>query len=231
MSSFAFRAAATMAALLMSMVATADDVASAANSESRSSQWQRTYEVTITNITRSQTFTPILVATHSPRAAIFDLGAPASPGLAILAEDGNPATLAAELVQTGEVLDSQTIPGLLAPGATATVQIRARGRFDQLSIGAMLIPTNDTFMALNSMQLPWHGSTSRTLLAYDAGSEPNDELCRSIPGPRCGGEGSSAGGGEGYVYVSNGMHGIGDLPAAIYDWRNPVARVVIRRID
>lgn len=222
------RAAVASAAIAMSFVVAADDVAT---TESHSSQRQRTYEVTVTNVTRGQTFTPILVATHSPRVAFFELGAPASPGLAVLAEDGNPAILAAELAATGEVLDAQTIPGLLAPGASATVQVRARGRFDQVSVGAMLIPTNDTFMALNSVQLPWQGSISRTLVAYDAGSEPNDELCRNIPGPRCGGEGSSAGSGEGYVYVSNGMHGIGDLPAAVYDWRNPVARVVIRRVD
>jgi hypothetical protein len=31
--------------------------------------------------------------------------------------------------------------------------------------------------------------------------------------------------------VSNGMHGTGDLAEAVYDWRNPVARVEIQRID
>jgi hypothetical protein len=191
----------------------------------------RTYEVKITNITRGQTFTPILVATHSPRIAFFELGAPASVGLAILAEDGSPTALAAELTATGEAFDAQTIPGLLAPGASASVRVRARGRFDQISLAAMLIPTNDSFVALNSISLPRFGGASRTLIAYDAGSEPNDELCANIPGPRCGGQGSSPGGGEGYVYVSNGMHGTGDLAEAVYDWRNPVARVEIQRID
>jgi hypothetical protein len=62
-----FRAAAAAAAIAISFVATADD---AASTESRSSQRHRTYEVTVTNITRSQTFTPILVATHSPRVVI-----------------------------------------------------------------------------------------------------------------------------------------------------------------
>lgn len=191
----------------------------------------RVYEVTVTNITKAQTFTPILVATHSSRIAFFELGAPASAGLAILAEDGNPAMLTTELASTGEVGDAQTIPGLLAPGASATARVTASGRNNQVSLAAMLIPTNDTFVSLNSLTLPWWGSVSRTLTAYDAGSEPNDELCVNIPGPRCGGQGASPGGGEGYVYVSNGMHGIGDLPAATYDWRNPVARVVIRRVE
>lgn len=190
----------------------------------------RMFEVTITNITRGQTFTPILVATHSPKIALFELGAPAGDGLASLAESGDTSLLASELASTGQVLDAQTIPGLLAPGATATVRVRARGRFDRLSVAAMLIPTNDAFVALSSLDLPWTGgAVTRTLIAYDAGSEPNDELCANIPGPRCGGVGGSPGvGGEGYVHVSNGMHGIGDLSAAVYDWRNPVARITVR---
>jgi Spondin_N len=193
----------------------------------------RVFEVSITNITRGQTFTPILVATHSAKISLFSLGAPAGDGLAFLAEDGNTAPLASELVSSGEVLDAQTIPGLLAPGATATVRVRARGRFARLSVAAMLIPTNDNFVALNSLALPWSGGpVMQLLLGYDAGSEPNDELCANIPGPRCGGQGASPGvGGEGYVFVGNGMHGIGDLSAAVYDWRNPVARLVVRRID
>jgi hypothetical protein len=226
-----FRAAAlALSALVVSAASFAQEPL-APTQASHGDNRVRTYEVKITNITRGQTFTPILVASHSPRIAFFELGAPASDGLAVLAEDGSPATLAAELAATGEAFDAQTIPGLLAPGASASVQVRARGRFDQLSLAAMLIPTNDTFVALNSITLPRFGAVARTLVAYDAGSEPNDELCASIPGPRCGGQGSSPGGGEGYVYVSNGMHGIGDLSAAVYDWRNPVARVEIRRVD
>jgi hypothetical protein len=33
--------------------------------------------------------------------------------------------------------------------------------------------------------------------------------------------------GEGYVYISNGISGIGDLAPNDFDWRNPVARVVV----
>lgn len=222
--SFALLAAALLASVSM---------AEATESGNQPSRGARVFEVSITNLTRGQTFTPILVATHSPRAQFFELGKPAGNGLAVLAEDGNTAVLASELASTGEVLDAPTIPGLLAPGATATIRVRASARFDRLSIAAMLIPTNDSFMALNSLDLPWIGGTvTRTLIAYDAGSEPNDERCANIPGPRCGGEGSSPGrNGEGFVHVSNGMHGIGDLAASVYDWRNPVARVVIRRVD
>ena len=73
--------------------------------------------------------------------------------------------------------------------------------------------------------------------AYDAGSERNDELCASIPGPffgECGGPGgggSPAGDEEGYVHVHAGMHGIGNFNASKRDWRNPVAKITIRRIS
>jgi hypothetical protein len=65
--------------------------------------------------------------------------------------------------------------------------------------------------------------------AYDAGTELNDELCENIPGPLCGGGAVSAESGEGFVHIANGIHGIGDLAPELYDWRNPVAKVTIRR--
>ena len=33
---------------------------------------------------------------------------------------------------------------------------------------------------------------------------------------------------QGNIYVGNGINGIGDLPAASYDWNNPVAQIVIQ---
>ena len=41
---------------------------------------------------------------------------------------------------------------------------------------------------------------------------------------------NSIGGGEGYVYVHAGIHGIASLVPAIHDWRNPVAHITIRRV-
>ena len=67
--------------------------------------------------------------------------------------------------------------------------------------------------------------------AYDAGTEENDELCTSIPGPACGGTGLEASGnGEGFIHVHRGFFGIGDLEQAEYDWRNPVMAASFKRI-
>ncbi len=36
--------------------------------------------------------------------------------------------------------------------------------------------------------------------------------------------------GEGFVTIHNGIHGIGGMEAATYDWRNPVAKIVIKQV-
>lgn len=189
------------------------------------------FDVTITNITREQSFTPILVATHKPVVSLFTLGSPASPELSELAESGNPTPLKTVLKRNSKVRDVQTSSGLLAPGQSVTV--RVDGEWDsRFSVAAMLIPTNDAFVSINNVYGPFLGQTvSYEAPAYDSGSEPNDELCINIPGPVCGGVGASPNEtGEGYVHIHAGMHGIGNLAASDYDWRNPVAAISIKRV-
>jgi hypothetical protein len=139
---------------------------------------------------------------------------------------------------TGKVLEVKNSGALLDPGASVTVTVQTNGRFDHVSVAAMLIPTNDGFFAINGVHVPFGRRMTRLVsVAYDAGSERNDESCMSIPGPffvECGGPGTGeapAGDEEGYVHVHAGIHGIGDLDAAQRDWRNPVASVSIRRVD
>ena len=190
------------------------------------------YEVTVTNLTRGQTFTPILVATHKAGVRLFTPGQPASNELAQLAEGGATAPLANLLLTMPEVGSVTDSGGLLGPGETVTIQIMAGKGFKHISLAAMLVPTNDGFMALNGVRAP-RGNKVRMFRSpvYDAGSEVNDELCDNIPaGADCGGLGFQPEDGEGYVHIHAGIHGIGDLEAADYDWRNPAARVVIKRV-
>jgi Spondin_N len=192
-----------------------------------------TYEVTITNVTLAESFTPLLAVTHSSEIQLFTPGDAASGPLAEMAEGGDIGPLRALAEGAPDlVAGTEATSGLLTPGKSVTLRIATRPGFDRLSLVGMLIPTNDTFLGVNSIELPQTpGEVTIMAVAYDSGSEPNDELCANIPGPDCGGVGSSPNaGGEGFVYVSNGIHGIGDLEAAKYDWRNPVATVVIRRV-
>jgi hypothetical protein len=195
-----------------------------------------TYEVTVTNVTRGQRFTPLLVVVHREPSELFRLGQPAQPGLVTLAEEGNITPLA-ELFESGEtVFDVATNGTLLDSGQSATVTVLGHDSRDRITLAAMLIPTNDAFVAVMDLKAPPRGRQVVTqAIAYDAGSEQNDELCASIPGPffaECGGPGTGGmpGNGEGYVHVHAGIHGVADFAPADRDWRNPVAEVVIRRV-
>lgn len=187
------------------------------------------YAVTITNITSGQTFTPLLVVTHTSSIRLLELGEPASTELAIIAEAGDVGPMT-DLLNSmpHQVFDTADSGGLLGPGESVTVHVHARGRYNRVSVVGMLIPTNDNFVALDSAFLS-HWERSYPIPAHDAGSEFNDELCENIPGPVCGGEGLSDEDGEGYVHISGGIHGIGDLEESTYDWRNPVAQITVRR--
>ena len=194
------------------------------------------FNVTVTNLTRGQQFTPILVASHEGGVNLFTLGESASGPLATLAETGDTGPLATLLMGTPGVNDVVTVGPLLDPGASRIITITGGGIFTHVSVASMLTPTNDGFVALNGVQ----GLMGKTLTffssAYDAGSEANDELCSSIPGPffeECGGPGGGGapGGGEGYVHIHAGIHGIGDMDAGERDWRNPVAKITIARAD
>lgn len=197
----------------------------ALNAEAR----QRSYDVTVTNLTRGQVFSPIFVVTHRSSISLFEAGAAASAELAALAEGGETGPLGALLGGLGGVTATATSDGPVPPGESATVRVSGNFR-DVVSVASMLVNTNDAFLAVNGVGLPRY-LRRVDAIAYDAGSEPNDELCADIPGPACGGAGTSADeGGEGYVFVHSGVHGVGELEPAVYDWRNPVARVTIRRV-
>lgn len=203
--------------------------------------YNRAYKVTITNITKGQTFTPQLVATHDGSVRAFRLGDPASPEIEAVAEGGNTGPLTDQLLaKSYRVGDVQTIPGMLGPGESATIVVEGTRFHRFMTVAAMLLPTNDTFVALNRVGLPRWGSRTYTALGYDAGTEFNDQNCVNIPGPRCGGApfSDAADTDEGFIYVSNGFH---DLPPSdiegkevlgpfVYDWRNPIARITVKRL-
>lgn len=150
---------------------------------------------------------------------------------------------------------------VILPGKSASITIDGGGREKLLSLIGMLGQTNDSFYALRGIALPKGNATDTYYsVAYDAGTEVNNELCAFIPGAPCGnacGVNSDAAtcarvralNGEGFVRISEGMHGnprrdamglpildingqpIVDLPANMWDWRNPVAKITIRRIN
>src|SRR5437660_733430 len=73
-------------------------------------------QITVTNITKAQTFTPILVAVHKPGVHLFELGSPASVELEQLAESGSTAPLEGVLNANPLVKTAVDTGATLAPG-------------------------------------------------------------------------------------------------------------------
>jgi hypothetical protein len=115
---------------------------------------------------------------------------------------------------------------------------RTRNRY--LSLTAMLLPTNDGFVGLDSLPIPRIPGTYRyDLYGYDAGTEANDERITEIPGAPGGHAGTGGSGVSGpddnaTVHIHRGVvgdadpeGGISDLDSSIHRWLNPVAEIVI----
>lgn len=195
-------------------------------------QQDRTYEVTITNVTRGQIITPPVVIMHNGDFELFTLGEPAIPELAALAEDGVTDPLVDYLATLSSVWGYAVGSGPIMPGSSATIEVTTQRRYSYFSVVGMLAVTNDAIVAVRGMKAPHRGELMVEADAYDAGSEANSESCTYIPGPPCGNaEVRDTDDAEGFVHVHAGVHGIGDLDPAMHDWRNPVAEITIERVS
>lgn len=210
----------------------------------------RTISVTVKNLTNGLYFTPLLITAHSADTRLFELGVPASEALQAMAEGGD-ISLLSEMVG-GADQDTVENPagGLLGPGEIVTdIKLNTRQRRNQyLSLTAMLLPTNDGFVGLDSIPIPQSpGTYSYYLFGYDAGTEANDELITGGGAPGVPGIPAAPGGDGGIngtgvssfdnnttVHIHRGtigdidpVAGISDLDSTIHRWLNPVAEVVI----
>jgi hypothetical protein len=190
----------------------------------------REWLVTVENLTPagSQPLSPPLVVVHSQRADVWSVGTIANHGVAAIAEDANNAPLEQALPQVGGVETVFTVPGgPIPPGGSRSFEVETRSRFDRLSLLTMLVNTNDAFTGLDSRWIHGRGAVIDTI-AYDAGSERNNELAAFIPGPCCNNpfvrdpEGA-------LIRPHDGITGVGDLDPAVYDWPEPAARITITR--
>src|SRR6266545_3338865 len=179
-----------------------------------------TWKVTVTNLTPpgpgapgSQPLSPPLFVLHSNKAHVWRVGELASHGVAAIAEDADNRVLESALPQ---------LPGI------RTVFTGAGGRFDRLSVVTMLVNTNDAFTGLDALRLGGRGATLERM-AYDAGSEANNELVGFIPGPCCNHPFVRDPEGE-LIRPHPGISGAGELDPALYGWQDPVVRFAIQRV-
>ena len=152
----------------------------------------RTVTLELTNLTHGMYFTPRLAAAHGAEFSIFQVGEAASPGLRTMAETGSPMVLAGEVPESAVFAvdvngDSPTIqdgvPRILSPGSSSTITLEdVPDDGVLLSLGAMLMPTNDAFVGMDSFAVPdGAGNYEMFLNAYDAGTEANTELVLPEP--------------------------------------------------
>ena len=210
-------------------------------------------EITISvfNTTHGAYFTPLLVTAHSDAEQLFQLGQSASTEIQAMAEGGDVSGLAAQIGGA----DSDTVvnpaAGLLGPGESTTTTLNTDSTGNtRLSIAAMILPTNDGFVGLQSLLIPeTPGTYVYPLIAYDAGTEANDELVIGAAGgaPGVAGIPAAPGGDSGSngtgvtasetnstVHVHRGVlgdadpnGGASDLDNTIHRWLNPVAKLVV----
>lgn len=191
-----------------------------------------TVTVTITNLTANQIFSPPIVVAHREGTGLFDPGTAATPELAQLAENGDNLPLTSLLMSDPLTVDLVAAKSGILPGQSASFTLTVGGRPAQLSAAGMLVSSNDAFFGLDSIEVPKmkKGAVTVYAPAFDAGSEANSENCAFVPGPPCdAGPVHDPAPAEGFVHVGNGIRGIGGVPAGVYDWKNPVAQIVIER--
>lgn len=192
------------------------------------------YMVSIRNDAYRQPLSRFFVAVHNEQAEpVFRLGEHASPALATLAEDGNPDELVDLYTneQSHGILTAAALgDGLIQVGEELSFVVETQSDMAYMSFVSMAVNTNDCFVGANAIML--EDNLSLRLPGYDAGSEENNELCTSIPGPACAEVTGNvrSGNGEGVIHVHRGVHGIADLGASVYDWRNPMIAVTVEVI-
>ena len=203
------------------------------------------FEITLTNLTTGepgaggQVLSPPIFVTHAAGINLAEVGQPASPALVALAENGDASGLAALAAAAGA--NSMVAGGVVPPGGSVTVTVTADMVNSSLSVGSMLVSTNDAFIAATDVALFDEDgapvSASVDLMSYDAGSEENTEMASDIPGPlgldaAADPEGSN----ErvptegGVIAAHEGIQGVGDVGEA-FAWDEPTAMLMITPVE
>jgi hypothetical protein len=206
--------------------------------------------ITVTNLTQGLHFTPLITSAHTSDNHIFMVGTTASPELQAMAEGGDISGLLTMLSNADANSSDNPAGGLLAPGMSTTYALTNDTDNTHLSMTAMILPSNDGFVGLDSWEIPTEAGTYTIMLnAYDAGTEANNELIiggaggapgvLGIPAAPSGGSGT---GGTGVtdtesntmIHIHRGSIGDDDINAgssdlnnSIHRWLNPVAKLTV----
>ncbi|MFQ3259424.1 MAG: hypothetical protein ACI8ZA_000317 [Gammaproteobacteria bacterium] len=206
-------------------------------------------DLKVTNLTKGIHFTPLLITAHNSEDTLFEVATQASTALQTMAEGGNIEELVAQATAAGSDMAANPAEGLLAPAASTTATLSTTDGNEYLSLTAMMLPTNDGFVGLNSWKIPTEAGTyTINLNAYDAGTEQNNELvvegsgAPGTPGIPAAPGGDAGTGGTGVlsgdtntnIHIHPGSLGDDDLEAGnsdlsntVHRWLNPVAQLTV----
>ncbi|WP_394149629.1 spondin domain-containing protein [Vibrio maritimus] len=199
------------------------------------------YTVSVQNLSANQPLSPLAVLAHNSSFSMFEVGQPASVELEHLAEGGSNAELLALSSSDDNIYTGTSGNGLIMPGTSDSITLTlSPDRAKYLSVASMFVNTNDAFVGETGLSI---GSlaTGETFVmnmnVWDSGTEANDELAATIPGPAGGGEGFNAARNDddkvsfhsGVVSKDDGL--ATSALSANHRFLNPGARITIIRIE
>ena len=225
--------------LLLAMALTAASIGNASAQE---------LNISFTNLTHGNHFTPLLFSAHADDQHIFEINTSASASLQAMAEGGDISGLINDLTALTADISANPATGLMAPGQSVNFELSTQEINTNLSIAAMILPSNDGFVGLDSLSIPTEtGTYTYYLNGYDAGTEVNDEIINGggmpgvagIPADPLGQNGTGASGvtnseNNTNIHIHRGVlgdtdttGGSSDLDSRVHRWLNPIARLVI----
>jgi hypothetical protein len=217
---------------LLSTTALAQTTTSKPGGTSAMSDSAKRVRITYENLTKGQTLSPSVFITHNSSAPpLFKDGQKATFGLMRIAEEGNAGPLlSAEIVKKiGGPFGTAAQAISVLPGQTRTLDIEVTKDHPLISGAFMLVMTNDGFSGINAVNAyELTGPKSMDLMAYDAGTEKNNEKKSHLIAMM----GTARDPEEGVITHHQGIRGDADAPASWkFDTDKPVARLTIAPLD
>ena len=156
-----------------------------------------TLEITATNLTNAQPFSPLALVVHQGDFEPFNVGQPVDEATEELAESGNNQPFMDAAAADSAVIEVLSGADVLPPGMTETLTVEVlESELDGLTVSmlTMLVNTNDAITGHRGMTVGPMAVGDQLVVrgpAYDAGTEANSETAATIPGPAAGGEGAN----------------------------------------
>ena len=135
-------------------------------------------------------FSPLIGGVHSDRAVYWKVGALASPGIKLMAEEGIPDSLASDVkadVDHGLALAVLSVPTTTdSPGSNTIAEFQITKTFPLVTLVTMFAPTPDWFTGVSGLSLvDEHGNWVKNkvvmLYPFDAGTQQNGQYALHQP--------------------------------------------------